>query len=132
MEVTIKNSEFQFGIEDLDKSHKIFVERVKELEEIISTNQEEDRLYIFLCLMERYIEKHLHDEEKIFSSLDYHEKMEHKIEHMNLKSKVSDTMARHFKRQKGLDKELYVYLGIWFEQHILKRDRDLAKILKEL
>ena len=78
-----------------------------------------------------YVIKHFATEEKWMNKYEYPDIDQHQAEHKAFASRIKDYITKYQDRQPLLAREILLYLGDWYGDHILRVDKKFGKFLEE-
>lgn len=121
--------EYNVNISLIDEQHKKFLEILNLLREgIIEEPCKEKISEIFFSLV-HYAEHHLIQEEIYFKNYQYPNFTQHKEAHNNFIDRIIKFREDYEKEVENVCEEMYSYLVDWFENHILKYDKEAVEFL---
>ncbi len=120
------------GISTVDEQHKIWIERLNTLAEVIDSKQEAAHITKTLNFMMAYIEFHFSAEESLMEMHKYHRLPQHQAEHQHFREAVMDLLALKME-QPGAVRQLADSINHfqirWLKNHIQEADRQFAEYL---
>ncbi len=129
MEKLFWDKKYETGIDVIDFQHRILLERINDLIELINKNETQENLFSILIFLEDYTNYHFGTEEQFFDSFDYKEKEKHVEEHREFIYKINIFKKKYLEGIVSIDKELLDYLLNWLISHILDTDMNFTKNL---
>jgi len=121
--------EYSVNITLIDDQHKKFLEMLNLLRAgIIEKPCKEKISEIFFSLV-HYAEHHLIQEEIYFKNYQYPNFTQHKEVHKNFIDRIIKFREDYEKGVKKVCEEMYGFLVDWFENHILKYDKEAVEFL---
>ncbi len=123
--------EYSVNLDLIDIHHKKFIDILNNLHNAISTKPcREDISDIFFSLV-YYAENHLVNEEIYLKERGYPDFARHKENHNNFIERVIKFQEDFRKGKENVCDDMYEFLKNWFENHILKYDREAVLFLRQ-
>ena len=130
------SEDLRIGIDMLDEQHHMLVRQMVALEAALQSNLEAHDIHGYLVDMFEYARVHFAAEETLMfpyagRMLSYEE---HLQQHAGFMEQTLDFIER-FKaqeRDRGLGREIYVFLATWLINHIKVVDKAMLQELREL
>lgn len=123
--------EYTVNISVIDEQHKKFLDIINELKDIVNNNackQEASKIFFQIAyLIDHYFIK----EEIYFKDCKYPNFDQHKISHNQFIDKIIQFQKDLEKKKENICLDLYNYLEEWFDEHILKYDKEAVEYLKK-
>jgi hemerythrin len=121
--------EFLTGIDKIDEGHHHFIKTHNKLVDIINKDICSQKLIEILYALMHYAEHHLINEEICYQGYDG--LSEHKVKHKEFINKINDVRKSLEKEQSpAICEKLQQYMNEWFEQHIIKKDKEAVDFVK--
>jgi hemerythrin len=123
--------EYTVNISVIDEQHKKFLEIINELKVIVNTDScQKDASRIFFQIA--YLIDHYFIKEEIyFKDCKYPNFDQHKISHNHFIDKIIQFQKDLENKKENICLDLYNYLEDWFDEHILKYNKDAVEFLKK-
>jgi len=118
-------------VEEIDNQHKKLFALINELHEKMVAGLGTDALKPVISSLFEYLIIHFSTEEKIMMKNEYPGFESHKKEHDGYVAQTKE-FARNYKAGSPLlAREVLLYLGDWYRNHILKMDKKLGEYLQD-
>ena len=124
-------SEYNIGVELIDRQHKQLVEIVNVLHNSTRLGGAREVLWDVLLSLIKYTKIHFESEESIFKKYGYPGYGEHKRAHEKLTAQVSDFAKAFVQQRIDVSPELMVFLKDWLMDHVLDLDLQSKQYLRE-
>jgi hemerythrin len=121
--------EYNLNVSLIDDQHKKYVEILNLLREGILNKPGKEKISEIFFSLVHYAEHHLIQEEIYFKNYQYPNFAMHKEAHKNFIDRIIKFREDY---EHGMDKvceEMYGFLVDWFENHILKLDKEAFEFL---
>lgn len=125
------NNIYETGIDVIDFQHKILIERINDLIELLNKNETQENLFPLFIFLEDYTNYHFDTEEQFFNSFNYTEKEKHLEEHEEFKEKIKNLKLKYNEDLEKIDDNLLDFLIDWLTNHIVGTDMEFANGLKK-
>lgn len=125
--------EYCVGVSRIDEQHFRLVELLNELYRKIGPETTPADAWDLLREFNAYADTHFDAEERIArdSNVDVTAQAAHKLEHQNYRDRM-DTFRRAFEQNdKRAPVQLMAFLSNWWLSHILIRDMELGRLIRE-
>lgn len=122
--------EYTVNISVIDEQHKKFLNIINELKVIINNGSCKERVSEIFFQLAYLIDHYFIKEEIYFSNLKYPNFDQHKIEHNSFIDRIIQFQKDLENKKPELCLEIYHYLENWFDEHILKYDKEAVEYLK--
>lgn len=129
MEKLFWDEKYETNIDVIDFQHRILLERINDLIDLVNKNDTQDNMFPILIFLEDYTHYHFDTEEQFFDSFNYKDKEKHLEEHREFINRIIEFKEQYAKGTVKIDKDLLDYLLNWLVSHILETDMDFAKDL---
>jgi len=135
MERKLKNikwqPEYEFHIKVIDESHRKLVNLINRLTEMINRQAcPENMSEIFFSLI-HYAEHYLIREEILLRDLGYPQLDQHKEKYHFFIEKIKSFREKFSSENPDICRDLYDFLSEWFQNHVLKYDKEIITFLKK-
>lgn len=124
------NDSYSVEIKSIDDDHKELFRIINNLFDAISHGKSIDILSELLLHLLDYTKKHFKREEMFFSTTNYSETLEHKIQHEYFIERIEDLKKRFDDGDVHVSIELIKFLSDWLISHILISDKRYMTHLK--
>jgi len=122
--------EYAVNIAIIDEQHKKFVGIINDLYTIIQDKNCVDKLPKIFFQIAYFIDHYFIKEEIYFKDLKYPNFEQHKIAHNLFIDRIIQFQKEMETKKPGLCEDIYAYLLQWFNEHILKYDKEAVEYLK--
>jgi len=122
--------EYNVNIGIIDEQHKKFLDIINELKIVINGNQCKDRVSDIFFQLAYLIDHYFIKEEIYFKDVAYPNFDQHKEEHKQFIERTIQFQKDVENNKPKLCLEIYQYLENWFDEHILKYDKEAVDYLK--
>ena len=122
---------YETGVDVIDFQHKILVERINDLIELLNNNEPQENLIPLFIFLEDYTNYHFSTEEQFFNSFEYEDREKHKFEHMEFRDKIKELKEKSIKNLEKIDESLLEFLMAWLTNHIMETDMKFTDSLKK-
>ena len=122
--------EYTVNIGIIDEQHKKFLEIINELKVIINENTCKNNVSDIFFQLAYLIDHYFIKEEIYFKDLKYPNFDLHKSEHNQFIERIIQFQKDVQNDKPNLCLEIYQYLENWFDEHILKYDKEAVEYLK--
>ncbi|MBL6989988.1 MAG: hemerythrin family protein [Bacteriovoracaceae bacterium] len=125
------STDFELDIRAVDISHQKIITHINKLYNICCKGQR-DEVSEILRKLNQYVNQHFGYEERMFVKFNYEDTEAHRARHQIFKDKLAE-VGKMFLSQdsKDVDKQLMVFLLVWFRDHILKDDIKYIDLFKK-
>lgn len=124
------NSGIETGIFEIDEQHKVLIDKVNELYNVVLTSPKSCKVIDFIEYTEFYMSIHMETEEKYMEKYNYHGTLEHKYSHIDLKNKfkiLRELTNQNSKRYLSILETLKI--SDWLAEHLETEDKKFANFL---
>jgi hemerythrin-like metal-binding protein len=131
------NKRLQLGIASIDDQHERLVEMINQLYRLIRVSTTERHLYAYILgSLVEFSLTHFENEHVLMNTyvgLNDEENQQHRKEHELFREKILD-FEKRFKENEleAFEMELLNYLTEWIMEHVLKRDKQMAKRMRKM
>ncbi len=115
----------------LDSQHKKMLSIVNKLHDALIKGRSNEIIRDVLEELVDYTQTHFADEEKFFDELDYPCAEEHKRQHKEFVSKITEFQNDFLEGKIALSIDVMEFLVGWFLMHIQRVDHGYAKIISK-
>lgn len=122
--------EFNVGIKFIDEQHRKFLDILNQLKIVITSKNCEDKTAEIFFALVNYAEHHLIQEEIYLKDYLYPGFSEHKESHNQFIQRLTKFQEDFEANKENVCEEMHDYLLDWFENHMLKYDKDALSFLK--
>ena len=122
--------EYSVNITVIDEQHKKFLSIINELKEIINSNSCKERVSQVFFQLAYLIDHYFIKEEIYLKDLKYPNFEQHKIAHNHFIDRIIQFQKDVENNKPNLCLEIYQYLETWFDEHILKYDKEAVDYLR--
>lgn len=126
--------EFSVNVKEIDEQHKQLVTIMNTLFNSITNDIDEKTIKDIINQIVAFAQFHFATEEKYFDQFNYKNAAEHKAQHKELRTHVSnfiENSSRVNKSTKQVALELLDYLQDWLNEHLLFADKKYTKCFNE-
>ncbi|MFC2104066.1 bacteriohemerythrin [Bacteroidota bacterium] len=123
--------EYSVNITVIDEQHKKFLNIINELKEIINNNSCKEKVSGIFFQLAYLIDHYFIKEEIYFNDLKYPNLDHHKTEHNLFIERIIQFQKDVQNNKPNLCLEIYHYLENWFDEHILKYDKEAVEYLRK-
>ena len=123
--------EFILGVEEIDKQHRLLIEKFNEF--IDTYREDPERVMNMMEMLVNYIVLHFDTEEKYMEKYGYPDKEQHMKEHREF-TKIVNKLADDFMvmgASPELEEKVENIVGGWIREHIPHIDKKLGAYLKD-
>jgi hemerythrin len=122
--------EYTVNINVIDEQHKKFLDIINELKLIINSNTCKENVSKIFFRIAYLIDHYFLKEEIYFKDYEYPNFDQHKIAHNQFIDRIIQFQKDVENNKENLCLDIYTYLENWFDEHILKYDKDAVEFLK--
>jgi len=122
--------EYTVKITVIDEQHKKFLSIINELKTIINNGQCKEKVSDVFFQLAYLIDHYFIKEEIYFNDLKYPNFDQHKAEHNNFIERVIQFQNDLENEKPNVCLEIYHFLENWFDEHILKYDKEAVDYLR--
>jgi len=123
--------EYNVDISIIDEQHKKFLEIINQLKTIINQDGCKDSVSDIFYQLAYLIDNYFIQEEIYFKDCQYPNFDKHKSDHNSFINRIIKFQKDVENNKPDLCLEIYHYLEEWFDDHILKFDKEAVAFLKE-
>jgi hemerythrin len=127
----IWKEEYSMHIQEIDDQHKVIVELLNDLYDAFLRKEHENKTGEILSRLTDYAFMHFKLEEKYFLMFNYHEKVEHKLEHKKFVERVETFKEEFNKNKTALTYKIINFLRDWLSNHIMVSDKKYVPCFRE-
>ncbi|MCD4832324.1 MAG: bacteriohemerythrin [Bacteroidales bacterium] len=124
--------EYTVNITVIDKQHQKFLNIINELKLIINSNSCEEKVSEIFFQLAYLIDHYFIKEEIYFNDLKYPNLEQHKAAHNQFVERIIQFQKDVENNTPNLCLEIYQYLENWFDEHILKYDKEAVEYLRKM
>lgn len=124
-------NELSVGVKEIDEQHKIFLNILNELCDILANAKPIPEIVDILRQLTAYANFHFATEEKYFDKFHYELAAEHKEEHKKLLARVMEFNKRFEIEGEAILPELLDFLEDWLVDHLSEQDKKYMKCFSE-
>ena len=122
--------EYSVKISVIDDQHKKFLDIINELKVIINRNECKEKVSQIFFQLAYLIDHYFIKEEIYFKDLKYPHFDQHKAQHNTFIERTIQFQKDVENNKPDLCLEIYQFLENWFDEHILKYDKDAVEFLR--
>ncbi len=122
--------EYTVNIKVIDEQHQKFLSIINELKVVINEGSCKENVSGIFFQIAYLIDHYFIQEEIYFNDLKYPNFEQHKIEHNSFIDRIIKFQKDLENNKPDLCLEIYHYLEEWFDEHILKYDKEAVEYLK--
>ncbi len=122
---------YTVNITVIDEQHKKFLNIINELKLIINSNSCEEKVSEIFFKLAYLIDHYFIKEEIYFNDLKYPNFEQHKAAHNQFVERIIQFQKDVENNKPNLCLEIYQYLEKWFDEHILKYDKEAVEYLRK-
>ena len=122
--------EYTVKITVIDEQHKKFLNIINELKSIINNGSCKKKVSEIFFQLAYLIDYYFIKEEIYFNDLKYPNFDQHKVEHNRFIERVIQFQKDLENEKQDVCIEIYHFLENWFDEHILKYDREAVDYLR--
>jgi hemerythrin len=119
-------SEYDIGVDSVDKQHRQLVQMISRLETSSSTDTENREMGNALKFLVDYTNQHFSEEEALMIKVGFPEYDRQKTLHKDFFQKVMEVLLRVKKGESISPRELIDFLSKWLVDHILDEDKKIG------
>jgi hemerythrin-like metal-binding protein len=123
--------EYNTGVKFMDEQHKYFLNIIRDLHVFLDTGVCKDSASKIFFSLVHYAEHYLIQEEIYFKDYHHPSTSEHKARHSEFINRVIQFKTDYEKDLEHTCQTMLDYLMDWFNNHILKYDKEAIDYLKE-
>jgi hemerythrin len=124
------SADYEFGIPEIDKQHKHFVELLNRFYEGLVEQNTKDQLLVLLNEAIDYTHYHFSEEEKMMQDIGYAALMDQKKMHSDVEDKIENFKEKILMDKPVLSMTVINELKSWFDNHILIEDKKYVELYK--
>jgi hemerythrin len=114
---------YSVEIESIDDDHKGLFRIINQLFDAISHGKSKENLSEFLVQLLDYTKTHFKREEMYFSTTNYPDFFEHRLQHEFFIEKIEDLKKQFDRGDQQISVKLISFLSDWLTNHILVSDK---------
>lgn len=122
--------EYAVNIAVIDEQHKKFLDIINDLHKVMQDKNGAEKLPKIFFQIAYLIDHYFIKEEIYFKDLKYPNFEQHKIAHNLFIDRIIQFQKEMETNKSGLCEDIYNYLLQWFNEHILKYDKEAVEYLK--
>ncbi|MBU8892933.1 MAG: bacteriohemerythrin [Bacteroidales bacterium] len=123
--------EYNVNISIIDEQHKKFLDIINELKVIINDNSCKEHVSKIFFQIAYLIDYYFIKEEIYFKDCKYPNLEQHKTSHNQFIERIIQFQKDVEANKPNLCREIYYYLEKWFDEHILKYNKEAVAFLKK-
>jgi len=123
--------EYTVNIKVIDEQHKKFLSIINELKLIINSDSCEKKVSSIFFQLAYLIDHYFIKEEIYFKDLKYPNFEQHISDHNKFIDRIIQFQKDVENSKPNLCVEIYHYLEAWFDEHILKYDKEAVEYLRK-
>ena len=123
--------DYSVGVASIDKQHKILINIINELNDILVSGQSEEEIDKVFDALKIYVQKHFAHEEAIMEKYHYPASPEHHHEHQELLNNVLKYEERMKNGNFMIAIELMEFLKNWLSHHVFEIDMALGQFIQD-
>ena len=121
------HDDYNINIPNIDSQHRRLIDLINELAQAKEDKKDSQIHGKILTELVAYTQTHFKEEEDFMKEINYPGLQEHEAQHKILINQVIDVLQNYKRGYTDIsDKVLYI-LNSWLINHILKRDKEIAK-----
>ncbi len=120
---------FEIGHQTIDFEHKAFVSLINQVQHLTQDKAPDERLLRALEEVIKYAEFHFFSEENVMADAAYPGLDKHRAHHQALLARLREEATR-FRRGEDNMQEAITFLVMWFAEHTVNEDLDIAAAVK--
>ena len=124
--------EYTTNISIIDEQHKKFLNIINELKDIINNNTCKEKVSKVFFQIAYLIDHYFFKEEIYLKDCNYPNFEQHKIAHNQFIDRIIQFQKDVENNKENLCLDIYKYLEDWFDEHILKYDKEVGRYLKKM
>ncbi len=125
-------SEYDTGVESIDKQHRRIVHMINALDKSRKENNSDRVIRNVMIAIVNYTKLHFADEENLMRRLEFDELEYHQGLHTNLRNQVVQILTRIGTDQDYSVNNLIQFLSNWLLNHIVKEDQKIGDKAKSI
>jgi hemerythrin len=114
-----------------DAQTRKFLEIINMMKELVATGSDKEGISRVFFQLIYYFEEYMLREEIYLTELGYDNLEAHKGDHREFTDRIISFREGFEKGEKGFEKEMYLYLEKWFDEHMMIYDRRAARFIRE-
>ncbi|MBF0265640.1 MAG: hemerythrin family protein [Gammaproteobacteria bacterium] len=130
-EFFVWSEEYSIGVPAIDKQHKILINIINELNNILMSGADKDDIDKVFDALKVYVQKHFSYEESLMDKYQFPQTSEHHNEHQQLVEKVLDFEKRMNNGNFMIGIELMEFLKNWLMHHVCEVDMQLGQFIQQ-
>lgn len=123
--------EFNTGISEIDEQHKQLIDLLNHLFNLMRKGQAKNELPGAIDQLAKYSDFHFATEEKYFKLYNYPDTEKHIAYHYLFKDKIDGFRLQLATGNLTLSIDIFKYLKLWLQEHILGEDMKYRDFYKE-
>lgn len=125
------SSNYELGIEKVDKQHRCLVDLINKLTEIHNVSEDRSKVEAVFHGLIAYCNYHFENEEMVMQECDYPDFDKHRHEHDLFFNNVEKAKLGYINGDISSLSFLIEYLQLWIIDHIVIEDRKYASLLMQ-
>jgi hemerythrin-like metal-binding protein len=125
----IWNESFSVSVEKFDYQHKILIDLINQVLDVIKTGNVKQETAIVIEGLVDYTVFHFGDEEKILKQFHYPDLLRHENEHKLFVSKIKEFRSEVRSGKLSVSVEINQFLHDWLLEHIMGEDKKYGPYL---
>ncbi|WP_163339581.1 bacteriohemerythrin [Desulfopila sp. IMCC35008] len=127
MEIIKWRESYNIGIESMDLQHKLIIELINKLYNMIRQEESSTMIAEILEEMKIYAEEHFREEESLLETHKYPALSEHRDQHQVYREKLQDLLINNDEAIM----DTYTFLRKWWTEHIMNEDKQYSEFLAQ-
>lgn len=117
--------------DQIDKQHEKLISEIERLRLLVDEGCANDLLVETFIVVINYAKDHFVDEERLMHKIGFPEMENQEKMHAGFIEKIDDQLLKFRSHKKFEIKELFTFLQLWIENHILVEDRKIADFIAQ-
>lgn len=131
MALIVWREEYVTGISEMDQQHKVLLEMINDLYEIVRDRKGDDALSDIVAKLSGYCQEHLDREESLLEEYSYPGLDEQRKNHGEFTDKLATLTAQMEADKETMAPEVYKFLRHWWLGHIVSIDKHYGPFLNK-
>ncbi len=131
MPLTIWNSTYELGLQEIDEHHRNLVELLNKTYDLILYSTDNDEIQTILLELIKYTDYHFDVEEQMMKEASFRGLKTHITKHNNFKKQLTVLMQAYLSGAHPVNTDIVLFLWDWLIKHILKDDKKLIAFLSQ-
>jgi hemerythrin len=128
----IWKEEYSVGIPVIDEQHKIILEEINQLYDVVEKEDLLKTLKRAFVVLEEFEMTHFRTEEELMTKMNFPKLREHKEHHEQFKKKIREIVFEYESGSLMQFAVLLDFLKTWWENHIIMEDKQYAEYGKTI